>query len=997
MDAIRLPVIQRDRGERDGGSAAHHQEISHLLDELRETIDGEVHVDRHYRMLYSTDASIYQVEPIGVVIPRHLEDVRRAMQFAAAHGIRILPRGGGTSLAGQTVNDALVIDLSRHCTALLEVNQEAGTAVVEPGIVLEHLNNALSPYGLMFGPDVATASQATIGGMIGNNSAGAHSILYGRTVENLRAVEVILADGTEIRFDEGAGLRDKRVAKMTRQVAGVVQSVADEIRLRFPKTTRRVDGYNLDLMLNQIERSRTGEHECVNLAHLVCGSEGTLAMTLRAELNLVPAPRLKGLAIIAFADVESALIAVQSILPTQPSAVELVDDVIIMLAQRNTEYRRYVELLPKLNGEYPGAVLYVEYFGESPAEIDASFARLGKLFDVQYIINYNEPAAMAGAWKLRKAGEPLLYGLPGERKPITFIEDTAVEPAKLVEFVREFRAMLDRHGTTASYYAHASVGCLHIRPLIALGDAGDRETMQRIAEDATELVKQFGGALSGEHGDGRLRSHLLERFYGPKICDAFRKIKEIFDPEHRLNPGNIVEPPGMAVNLRVRPKDVDVTIPPVRTFFRYRAEGGFPEAATLCNGAGICRKTKGGTMCPSYRATRDERHATRGRGNALRLAISGQLDTDGLRLESPLWNDPATLDTLDLCLSCKACKSECPSNVDIARLKAEYLAQSYQAGRKVPLASKVFANVRTWNRIGSAMHPVANAMACSPLAALMNGLLGIHPNRTLPRFGPSLFKWNNQRVTANRGAPVVVMLPDCFTTYNEPHIGRAAITVLEALGYRVVLPEVPCCGRPMISLGLLQDAIPQCAHAADTLMEVMEREQAIALVGLEPSCVSAIVDDWLDLAMDVDQPRLHKLAEMTMGVEDFIEANWDRHPQINSVKMRKSSGPPMLLHGHCHQKALWGIDRCASLLGRIYGDRLCVLESGCCGMAGSFGFTSDHYDLSMAVGEDSLFGLLRDEPDAVVLAPGTSCRHQVHDALNREAKHPIEVIAEFLT
>lgn len=1016
MDAIRLPVM-KSASAHDTGSLAHRdRELVHLANELQARIAGEVRVDRHYRMLYATDASIYQVEPVGVVIPTNLDDVRATVRFAAEHGIALLPRGGGTSLAGQTVNNALVIDLSRHCTAVLDIDSNQRRATVEPGIILEQLNRALAPHGLMFGPDVATAAQATIGGMIGNNSAGAHSILYGRTVENLRAADVMLADGTELRLDEGAALRDPRVAEITRRVATVVHSVAGQIRERYPKTKRRVDGYNLDLMLDQMERSQTTNYEKVNLAHLVCGSEGTLAVTLRAELDLVSTPKNVAMAIVAFDNVEAALMAVGPILETNPSAVELVDDVIIHLAARNSEYRRYIELLPQLTctkagvlteSSVPGAVLYVEYFGDAPGDIDASFAKLGKLFERERIIEYRDPAAMAGAWKLRKAGEPLLYGMPGERKPITFIEDTAVEPAKLVEFIREFRALLEKYNTYASYYAHASVGCLHIRPLIALASENGRETMQKIAEEATDLVKQFGGALSGEHGDGRLRSHLLRRFFGDEISDAFRRIKDIFDPELRLNPGNIVDPPGMTESLRVRPKDEEITIPQreIRTFFRYRSEHGFAEAATLCNGAGICRKTRGGTMCPSYRATRDERHATRGRGNALRLAISGQFDTDGLRSGQmgggPLWNDPATLETFDLCLSCKACKSECPSNVDIARLKSEYLAQSYLAGRKVPGAVKMFADVRKWNARGSALHPIANFLSRSPLQAIAKQFIDIHPKRSLPPLGPSLFKWYKNRPAKNAGGPAVILFPDCFTSYSEPHIGRAAITVLESFGYRVVLPGFArgsggCCGRPKISLGLLKDAIPHCAEVADLYMELMERENAVALIGLEPSCVSAIVDDWLDLKIDVDQVQLRELAERTLAIEDFLELHWDAHPNREKVINAAFAGPPVLLHGHCHQKALWGVDRTASLLWRVCGDRLRVLDSGCCGMAGAFGFTLDHYDLSMAVGETSLFPFLREEPEATILAPGTSCRHQVHDALNREAKHPIEFIAGML-
>jgi FAD/FMN-containing dehydrogenase/Fe-S oxidoreductase len=973
--------------------------------DLRKLVRGEVRFSPHDRMLYATDASIYQVEPIGVVVPHDLADADAVIRYAAEHRLPILPRGGGTSLAGQTVNRAIVIDFSRSCRGIVEVNAAERFARVEPGVVLEQLNRRAAEHGLLFGPDVATATHATLGGMIGNNSAGAQSILYGRTVEHLLGLDVWLADGARVRLDQGAAARDPRVADLTRRIAEVVRSVEPEIERRFPKTIRHVDGYNLDLMLAQLRASTTGSFDRVNLAHLVCGSEGTLAVTAEATLRLVEAPRQRALAIAGFADVDAALSHLTAILRIGPAAVELVDDMVISMARANREYSRYVDLLPTPARGEVGAVLYVEYFGADRAALDAKFDALHQVVGGGAMQRHFDPAAMALAWKLRRAGEPLLHAIPGMRKPVTFIEDTAVDPGRLAAFVREFRAIVTKHGTTAAYYAHASVGCLHIRPLVCITDPDDRRMMQAIAEEVTDLVIRYGGALSGEHGDGRVRSPLLERFYGPVICDAFRRIKAVFDPDNRLNPGNITpgsitpgnitepSPRGMFEHLRVQPGDAIVHVPDVETYFRYDREHGFNEAVEACNGAGVCRKTLGGTMCPSYRATLDERHTTRGRGNALRLAITGQFSPDG---STPAWNDAETLATLDLCLSCKACKTECPSNVDVAKLKAEYTAQGHASAGRTPLAARLFGHIRTVNRIGSWMHGTANRIGrIGWVKALNERLLGIDRRRAMPVFSRSLHAWFRSRAAppSSAGKPAVILLPDCFSVYNEPRIGRAAVQVLEAFGYRVILPRLGCCGRAMLSVGLLADASTTCARTASDLLRCLDEHRAVAVVGLEPSCVSAIKDDWLDLKMKVDPGEVRRLAQHTFLIEDFLESRWEHHPRLPILRGQEAAEHDVLLHGHCHQKALWGMDTSAKLLRRLFGARLRVIDSGCCGMAGSFGYLKWRYDLSMRIGELTLMPAVRREPDAVIAAPGTSCRHQIHDATGREALHPIEIVA----
>jgi len=987
LSNVALAVIQpsRDvRTDRDRDLAAR----------LERLIEGEVRFGRHDRMLYATDASIYQVEPIGVAIPRTRDDLLRIVEFARDHQLALLPRGGGTSLAGQCVNEALVVDASKYLREVIEVDEAGQTCRVQPGVVLDQLNAHLSQFGLMFGPDVATSAHATIGGMIGNNSAGARSILYGRTVENIRAIECALADGRVLTFHAGAADDDRAVAGLTREVVRIVRTVEDDIRTRYPKTVRNSAGYLLDGILKQIDASRAGTFDRVNLAHLLCGSEGTLAVTLEATLDLVSAPRNRGLAIVSFPSVDEALAKLVAILELKPSAVELLDDVVIDMARRNLECRKYVEMLPHAPGQDVRAVLYVEFFAESSDALNERVAALGRTIESRPFEYFTDAKAMADAWKLRKAGEPLLHAIPGPRKPVTFIEDTAVDPARLAAFVHEFKSIVSGYGTRAAYWAHASVGCLHIRPMVEIKNADDRELMRRIAHDVVELVKRYGGTFSGEHGDGRVRSHLLEQFYGRRIMQAFREIKNVFDPENRLNPGNIVGPPEMLENLRIKPApsgDV-IHIKHADTFYRYHE--GLEEAVEQCIGAGVCRRRSGGTMCPSYRGTLDERHATRGRGNALRLAITGQLNgrsTPGV----PVWDDHETINTLDLCLSCKACKAECPTNVDIAKLKAEYTAQRYRE-HGAPLTARMIGSVRTLNRLGSIMPGLTNAMARFPLVRVMlNRVMRFDSRRSLPPFGKSLYRQAKRPGRNGESAPAVILFPDCFTTYSEPRIGLAAIRILEAFGYRVILPKSGCCGRSMISVGLLEQAQRTCARTARELHRAVNDHQAIAILGLEPSCISAIRDDWLDLKMEVEEATLDKLAARTMLVEEFLESRWNEHPERPEFDAERS--PRVLLHGHCHQKALWGVESSASFLRRAFGaDRVDVLDTGCCGMAGSFGYTREHYDLSMIIAEQTLLPAVRENPSAEIAAPGTSCRHQIHDGAGCVAKHPVELIADVI-
>ncbi|MCL4219801.1 MAG: FAD-binding protein [Phycisphaerales bacterium] len=973
----------------------------HVRD-LTAAVEGEVRLSRHDRMLYATDASVYQVEPLAVVIPSSVEDAVRAVRFCSQRGLPVLPRGGGTSLAGQCTNRAVVLDFSVHCRGVVEVEARARWCRVEPGITIDDLNDVLRPTGLFFAPDPATSRQANVGGCIGNNAAGARSIVYGRTSENLLGVEICTAGGERLTLEEGAAVRDARVGDLTRRVVDVVRRHKQLIRDRFPRTIRRNAGYALDMILAQLDAGG-GDLSRVNLASLLCGSEGTLGVTLGARLRLHPIPAARGLAVISFETLDEAIDAVVPILSLSPSAVELLDDLVVSLASANHEYRRYVDLLPRCDGREVAAVLYVEFTArEDRAELEEKFASLRATVGAGRTACYTDAGAMLAAWKLRKAGEPLLHGIPGRRKPITFVEDNAVPPENLAEFVRRFRAIVERHGTRAAFWAHASVGVLHVRPLLDISDADDRRRMTEMAVEVADLAREMGGVMSGEHGDGRVRGPLLERYFGPELMLAFREIKGIFDPRNLLNPGNIVEPgpiESITAHLRVRPEEHEVRVPAVETFYRYEDQHGFDAALETCNGAGVCRKKSGGTMCPSYQGTLDERHSTRGRGNALRLAITGQFSG-----RHPGWNDPETLKTLDLCLSCKACKSECPSNVDVARLKAEYLAQSDRASGGPTLRRRVFGHIHLVNRLAAMAPGLANAINGSRLGKrVLAGLLDVDPRRSMPAFHGSLRRrWKAMDAASQRQqggsagspgneSPTVVLLVDTFTAHNEPEIALDARRVLEGFGYQVELYLGSDFGRALISQGLLRQAIADAEGHIDRLWPMVQNEAGPILLTLEPSCQSAIVDDWADLRISRPRERIERIRARTRDLCDFLEQHWNEHPRTPAWRALDA---PVAIHGHCHQKALFGTGAARALLQRFTTGTVMELETGCCGMAGAFGFSRGHFDLSRQIADLSIVPRIAAlSEDTLVAASGTSCRHQVRDFCRRSAVHPIQFIA----
>jgi len=949
-----------------------------LARDLAAMIAGPVWFDAHHRMLYATDASLYQVEPLGVVAPADAAEAERVLKYCAQQGVPVLPRCGGTSLAGQCTNAALVMDLSQLQRRVLSVDAVARRCVVEPGITVDELNRQLAPHGLMFAADPATTAQAGIGGCIGNNAAGARSIKYGRTSENVAAVKVALTGGRTVWLGPGAGRKDATALELARPVAEIVRAHAGLIRERFPKTVRRNAGYGLDLILKQMDAG-VGEAD-LDLSGLICGSEGTLGVVVEAELKLWPVPGRRELEVLVFATVEEAIGEVAGLLRTGPSAVELLDDVVLGAARNNADCRGILEMLPTVGGKRPGAVLYVEYEREAGDEVRLPPARRCASAGVG-------AAEAAELWKLRKSAEALLNTLSSTRKPHTFVEDNAVPVENLGRFAAEFKKILARHGTTAAYYAHVSVGVLHVRPLIDLHDEKDQAAMRAISVEVADLARACGGVMSGEHGDGRVRGPLLERFFGAELMGAFAAVKKVFDPAGVLNPGMIVGAGGVETlteNLRVQKSAAARRTDGIETYFDYGSQEGLAGAVEMCNGAGFCRKTAVGTMCPSYRATLDERHSPRGRANALRAAV---MPATG----AAKFADAATLDTLDLCLSCKACKSECPSNVDVAKLKTEYTAQGYlQNG--VPLASRVFGNVRRVNRLGAMMPELANSvLSWRWVRESMRRVLGIAAERHLPPFSKSLYRVAGRKL---KGPQKVVLFADCFSTYNESPIGVAAILLLEAFGYQVELPRVGCCGRALISAGLLADARRTAERTRGQLQQFVDDPAVKTVLFLEPSCASAVKDDWLELKMSVPLEQRKKLAAKSFLVEEFLDRFWDQHPC--RPQFVPAGEQAVLLHGHCHQKALWGDGTSSRFLRRIVGDKLTVLASGCCGMAGSFGYLAKHYDVSMRIGELSLFGPIRHAAGAQVLAPGTSCRHQIKDGTGRDVLHPVVLAAEML-
>ncbi|PYV37483.1 MAG: oxidoreductase, partial [Acidobacteria bacterium] len=853
-----------------------HREIEHQR-------KGEVRFDSYSKVLYSTDASIYQIEPIGVIIPRHKHDVLATVKLAARYRLPVLPRGGGTSLSGQTVGHAIHLDFSKYLNQIVEFNLEEGYVRVEPGVVQDELNAYLRPRGFLLGPDTASSSRATLGGMIGNNSAGAHSILYGKTIDHVLGMNVILSNGEEAALGplsdetlanrlEGDGLENR----VYRAVQALVEENRNEIQRRYPKLMRRVSGYNLDEFIKD---------QPFDLSRMVVGSEGTLAIVTEAKLKIMPRPKFTALEVVHFRSLVEAVESSREILACGPAAMELLDKMILDLGRHSLEYSRRMDFI---QGD-PGGLMLVEFYGDSRAEVEFKIEAMERRLRHHHLgyayTRALEPAEQLNIWKVRKGSQGLLLSVLGDKKPIAFVEDPAVPVEKLPEFLRRFQKLLAAYDTVGGYYGHASVGCVHIRPLIDLKQASEVEKIRRISDEVCSLVIEFGGSMSGEHGDGLARSHHNERLFGPVLYKAFQRVKAVFDPQNILNPGKVVNAPGMTENLRYGSKYQAAEI---RTHYDFSHQGGFARAVEMCSGIGVCRKTLEGTMCPSYMATRDEEHSTRGRANALRAALSGSLPLEDL-------TSKRMYQVLDLCLECKGCKGECPSNVDMAKIKYEFLVHYYEK-HGVPLRARLFAHLETLNRWGSRMAPVSNWILRNPLAKqLLKTTIGITPQRDFPPFArPNLLDWFHSHTPPSSSGRQVVLFNDCFMTYNYPEVGRAATELLERLGFEVVLVPKTCCGRPMISKGLVTEARRCAARNVEVLKPYVDR--GVPTVGCEPSCLLTLRDEYLDL-LKGDAPQ--NLAKQSFLIEEFL----DHLPEPGNFQLKsQQTGRKLLLHSHCHQK-----------------------------------------------------------------------------------------------
>jgi FAD/FMN-containing dehydrogenase/Fe-S oxidoreductase len=1023
------------------------EEYRDLASDLRDSVDGGVEFDEYAQVLYATDGSVYGARPAGVVFPTGVEDVQRAVDVATSHGVPVLPRGAGSSLAGQAVGPGcVVLDLSRHMDSIVDVDPEARRATVQPGVVQDHLDARLEEVGLKFAPDPASSGRATVGGGIGNNSTGAHSVRYGIPAAYTEELRVVLADGSlvhtrEVVIDspeyESIVEQGDLEAHIYRTVRGVVEDNAAEIESRYPTLKRCVSGYNLHKVVYENE---AGER-CINLSKLLVGAEGTLGVVVEATLSLVTRPESTALVLYCFDDLIDAMRAVPEALEFGASAVELMDDEVFRLAAESTQYAQYVERIP----EGTAAALMLEFDSERHDDFAAAVGEANDHFlaaggdllgeapdrspdrgeadpdpdrDLDRDRNRGRGAdgtvtdggaaagqapspaaatafaaveaytddAQAEIWKLRKAAIPLLMSMEGDPKPYPFIEDASVPPEELAEYVEEFERVLAENGTSAAYFAHAGVGTLHIRPVLSLKDEQGIETMHDIADAVTDLVLDHDGAFSGEHGDGLARTEFNPKMYGDQLWTAFKQVKTAFDPDWLMNPGKVVyrddDPTDMRDNLRY---GADYASLEPQTALDFSDEGGFSHLVELCNGCGTCRQTESDVMCPTYRASKEEIQTTRGRANLLRAAISGDLP------EAELYSDRFQEEVLDLCVGCKGCASDCPTGVDLAKLKSEVKHQLHEregAGTR----ERLFADVDAWSRLGSALAPLSNWATAVPGARwAMESLVGIARERDLPTFTrETLVDWFEARggpqVPESEARARVLLFPDTYTNYSYPGPGRAAVRVLEAAGVHVSVPtDLEPSGRASYSKGFLDLARERAEANVERLRDRVDDGYAVVFV--EPSDAVMFQDEYRDLLAG---PAVDQVADAAYGVCEYLDVH--RLDDALPTPAPESLGP-VTYHGHCNQKATNKDHHAVGVLRRA-GYEVDPLDSSCCGMAGSFGYEAEHYALSKAIGR-ILFRQVDESDGDVVTAPGASCRSQLGDreGASETPPHPVELIA----
>ncbi|MFL2652809.1 MAG: FAD-binding and (Fe-S)-binding domain-containing protein [Dehalococcoidia bacterium] len=953
---------------------------SYLEHELKNSIQGEVNFDEVYRQMYSTDGSIYKMTPIGVTLPKNPDDVSAIIDICNKNNTAVLPRGGGTSLSGQTVNSAVVMDFSKYMNNVLEINPEENYVITEPGITIDNLNQRVKHTNLHFTPDPSTKSRANVGGAMGNNSCGTHSVIYGKTVDQVKEMEVILSDSSKAYFEEisGKALEDKislnnLEGKIYRDVMSMSSKYYDEIKSKYSKVNRRVGGYNLDLVNPNTNK--------LNLVNIMVGSEGTLAAVTKAKLNLEPLPKYVGLAILHFTDLIESMEATVATLEEGPAAVEHIGKMIITQAKQSLGFSRNLDFL---QGE-PTDILVVEMNGSSERQVRDKIQKLEdkmKRLNLSYAITkLFDSSKISQVWAMRQAGLGLMMNIPGDKKPIPFVEDTAVSPEKLPEYVKRFDEIVRRNGTEAGYYGHAAEGCLHIRPTINLKNQEGIDRMIKISDEISDLVKEFDGSLSGEHGDGIVRGVWAEKMYGPKIVDSFRELKGAFDPDSIMNPGKIFDTPKMGDNLRY---GTNYKLRSIDTVLDFSEEGGFEGAVEKCIGVGACRKLNAGAMCPSYMATREEVHSTRGRANALRGVLSGALKED-------LMTSKKMLKVLDLCIECKSCKSECPANVDMAKIKYEFL-HNYYKKNKTPLRSKLVGSVPIlYKFIAGPQAYFFNLANKLPLAKVITEkIIGIHKKRQMPEISTYTFEsWFKKRVsnsTKSRGK--ILFFHDTHINFIHPEVGKATVKILEAAGYEVEITNRKCCGRTMISKGLLDDAKKNVNYNTKLLYDYVEK--GIKIIGVEASCVSAMQDEFPDLADEKEKAK--KISENTFTVQDLlIQIQDDGNQQINWNSLDKD----LLLFVHCHERALNGTNNSLGSLNLPNKFNAKLIDAGCCGMAGSFGMEKEHYEISKKMAEDRLLPSIENSKEnQEIIVTGISCHDQIKDLSHKKPKYLVEVLAE---
>lgn len=950
--------------------------VDDFVAELKHRV-RDVRADAMTRALYATDGSMYQQMPLAVVLPRNEEEVQATIELAHRFNLPLLPRGAGSSLAGQTVNAAVVLDFARYMNKVLDFNPETRRIRVQPGMVVDQLNAYLSPHGLTLGPDPASSSRATLGGMVGNNATGTHSLLFGNTDRHVHALKVLLQEGTTLNLGQTSSDMLRQLAQRSGREGQVfagyqdlLQNHAEVIRRDTARHWRRASGYRLEHLLA----------EEPNLARLLVGSEGSLAVTTEIELDLVVKPKKTMLGLVHFHSLDASLRATPYILETNPAAIELFDGFAIRAAQASAGFRDRMKFVV---GQ-PEALLITEYFGDSEEELlarldhlEAHLARSGQGYAV---VRATTPAQVASVWSVRKEGLGLIMSAKGEFKPIAFIEDASVPVEDLADYIAQLLDFLKETNTPVALYAHASAGTLHVRPFINTKDKAEVRKMEQIARRSMELVRSYSGTVSSEHGDGRARSWLNPELLGPELYAANVRLKNAFDPDNKMNPGMVVESPPMTEQLRLGPGYETI---PLLTEMDWSSEGSFADAVEMCNGNGACRKLQSGVMCPSYMATLEEEHSTRGRANALRMAMSGELGEDA-------FTSKRLYEVMELCVQCKGCKTECPSNVDMGKMKTEWLGKYYEKNG-VPIRSRFFGMMPVVTRriTGKRAKVVNWVNRQKPIRALMDKAMGISSRRELPAFAEEPFTDWFPKQTWRKDGPGVVLFADTFTNYNHPEIARAAAELFDRAGFAVqVASPKACCGRPMLSKGLLKEARAQALNALSELLPLAQA--GLPIVGFEPSCVLTFRDEFKSLLPN--DPRVDVLAKQSYLFENFVAEHAERFAALKW----KSGKRTVLLHGHCHQKALVGTDGALAAL-RMPGYDVSLIESSCCGMAGAFGYESEHVDVSLKMAELKLAPAVRKAaPDTLIAAAGTSCRHQIHDTTGRHPLHPAQILRDAL-